>query len=125
MDFKISKLVCTALPGHLNFYRFPHCSVQTALMMIFRKFPHHAYRAVDIVYLQLWNLLRELAPFFVIRRNLIREPLENVIKVPFKTNNAFNFYNDVFIYTSNTEQKEQTNRKICVLLQCLTNSHKS
>ena len=34
----------------------------------------------------------------------------------------FKFYNDGFISTSNSEQKE---KKICLLLQCITNSHKS
>ena len=43
-------------------------------------------------------------------------------KVPFKTKNVFNST----MMTSNSEQKK-TNKpiKICLLLQCLTSSHKS
>ena len=35
----------------------------------------------------------------------------------------FKFYNDGFISTSNSEQEEQTNRKICLLLQCTSQIH--
>ena len=39
--------------------------------------------------------------------------------------NFFKFYNDGFISTSNSEQKEQTNREKYVFCCSVTNSHQS
>ena len=56
--------------------------------------------------------LKLRAGFFVIARNLESNNVNpQVIKVPFKTNNStIKFYNGV-ISTSNSEQKEQTNKE--------------
>ena len=60
---------------------------------IYQKGPQHACSTYFFKHLlQLW------------------EPQEQVIKVPFKTNNSL-FYKDGFISTSNSEQKEQTNKE--------------
>ena len=95
-----------AFPRYFNSQRFPHCSVQTILMMssttsswgsvqslsnstffalffklkkwhmckkTYQKGPQHACSTYLYKHLlqQLWNWRRELAPFFVIVRNLM------------------------------------------------------
>ena len=44
-------------------------------------------------------------------------------KVSLETNNFFNFYNDGFISTSNSEQKEQTNREKYVFYCSVSQLH--
>ena len=48
---------------------------------------------------------------------------EQVIKVPFETNLLFKFYNDGFIFTSNSEQKQQTNKEKYVFYCSLSQIH--
>ena len=67
------------------------------------------------------------APFFVIARSLSWKPPEIVIKVPFKTNIFFNSTMMALFLPvgSIVSKKNKQQRKLCLLLQCLTNSNKS
>ena len=57
-------------------------------------------------------------------RNLIMGTPEQVIKVQFKTNNSFNS-TMMASFLPVIVSKKNKQRKICLLLQCITNSHKS
>ena len=48
---------------------------------------------------------------------------EQVIKVPFETNLLLKFYNDCFISTSNSEQKQQTNKEKYVFYCSVSQIH--
>ena len=66
---------------------------------------------------------RELAPFFIIARNLMMGVLGKVDKSVIQRKLLFQFYNNGFISTSNSEQEEQTNREKYVFYCSVSQIH--